>query len=171
MLKGTAVISIPYFTLISNITGSAWCRFLVELHMKHSLEKNVCISSSRMTASDSVSLPRLDTRGVCPTSRRQWADFLVSLMAPLHRQYKTARTETRCHLLLKIWQMAIQTSASRGYVLFSGANKGHTQKSYKLSSGMRTWPAECSKLGKTRIIEDANIRLVRNSTFFEQNVP
>ena len=72
-------------------------------------------------ASHSVSWPRLDTHGVCPTSRRQWADFLVSLMAPLHRQYKTARTETRCHLLLKIWQMAIQTSASRGYVLFRGA--------------------------------------------------
>ena len=48
-------------------------------------------------------------------------------------------------------------------------HKGHTQKSYKLSSGMRTWPAECSKLGKTRIIEDANIRLVRNATFFEPN--
>ena len=45
-------------------------------------------------------------------------DFLVSLMAPLHRQYKTARTETRWHLLLKIGQMPIQTSASRGYVLF-----------------------------------------------------
>ena len=42
-------------------------------------------------------------------------------MAPLHRQYKTARTETRRHLLLKIWQMATQTSASRGYVLFRGA--------------------------------------------------
>ena len=56
-------------------------------------------------------------------------------MAPLHRQYKTARTETRCHLLLKIWQMAIQTSASRDYVLFRGAIKGHTQKSYKLSPG------------------------------------
>ena len=169
MLKGTAAISIPYFTLISNITGSAWCRFRVELHMKHSLEKNVCISSSRMTASDSVSLPRLDSPGVCPTSHRQWADFLVPLVPPLHRQYKTARTETRWHLLLKIRQMPIQTSASRGYVLFRGANKGHTQKSYKLSSGMRTWPAECSKLGKTRIIEDANIRLVRNATFFEPN--
>ena len=135
----------------------------------NSLEKNVSISSSWMFASDSVSLPRLDTHGVCPTSRRQWADFLVSLMAPLHRQYKTARTETRRHLLLKIWQMPTQTSASRGYVLFRGANKGHTQKSYKLSPGMRTWPAECSKLGKTRIIEDANIRLVRNATFFEPN--
>ena len=59
----------------------------------------------------------------------------MSLMAPLHRQYKTARTETRRHLLLKIWQMATQTSASRGYVLFRGANKGHTRKSYKLSPG------------------------------------
>jgi len=63
----------------------------------------------------------------------------VSLMAPLYRQYKTARTETGCHLLLKIWQMAIQTSASRGYVLFDikmafmpsvvWCRKGHTQKS------------------------------------------
>ena len=141
------------------------------MQMEYSLEKNVSISSSWMFASDSVSLPRLDNpTGACPTHRRQWADFLVSLMAPLHRQYKTARTETRCHLLLKIWQMAIQTSASRGYVLFRGANKGHTQKSYKLSSGMRTWPAECSKLGKTRIIEDADIRPVRNVTFFEPNV-
>ena len=111
----------------------------------------------------------LTIHGMCPTNRRQWADFLVSLRAPLHRQYKTARTETHCHLLLKTWQMAIQTSASRGYVLLRGAHKGHTQKSYKLSSGMRTWPAECSKLGKTRIIEDANIRLVRNATFFEPN--
>ena len=75
-----------------------------------------------MFASNSVSLPRLDNpTGVCPTHRRQWADFLVSLMAPLHRQYKTARTETHCHLLLKTWQMAIQTSASRGYVLLRGA--------------------------------------------------
>ena len=62
------------------------------------------------------------------------ADFLVPLAAPLHRQYKTARTETRWHLLLKIRQMPIQTSASRGYVLFSGANKGHSQKVLKLSA-------------------------------------
>ena len=40
-----------------------------------------------------------------------------ALMAPLHRHYKTARTETRRHLLLKIRQMPTQTSASRGYVL------------------------------------------------------
>ena len=61
----------------------------------------------------------------------------MSLRAPLHRQYKTARTETHCHLLLKTWQMAIQTSASRGYVLFDikvafmppvvWCRKGHTQ--------------------------------------------
>ena len=89
-----------------------------------------------MFASDSASLPRLDNlTGACPTHRRQWADFLVSLMASLHRQYKTARTETRRHLLLKIRQMPTQTSASRGYVLFRGANKGHTRKSYKLSPG------------------------------------
>ena len=42
------------------------------------------------------------------------------LASPLHRQYKTARTETRWHLLLKTGQMPTQTSASRGYVLFIG---------------------------------------------------
>ena len=92
----------------------------------------------------------------------------MSLMAPLHRQYKTARTETRCHLLLKIRQMPTQTAASRGYVLLRGAIRD-TQKSYKLSVGLRTQSVECSKLGKTRIIADANIRLVRNATFFEPN--
>ena len=65
--------------------------------------------------------------------------------------------------------MITQTSASRGYVVFSGANKGHTQKSLNCLRIADT-PAECSKLGKTRIIEDANIRLVRNATFFEPNV-
>ena len=141
----------------------------MELHVEHSLKKMCVFLPAGWAASDSVSLPRLNNPGGCPASHRQWADFLVSLMAPLHRQYKTARTETRWHLLLKTWQMPIQTSASRGYVLLRGAHKGHTQKSYKLSSGMRTWPAECSKLGKTRIIEDANIRLVRNATFFDPN--
>ena len=95
-------------------------------------------------ASHFVSWPRLDTRGVCPTSCRQWADFLVSLMAPLRRHYKTARTETRRHLLLKIRQMPTQTSASRGYVLFDikmafmpsvvWCRKGHT-RILKLSAG------------------------------------
>ena len=89
----------------------------------------------------------------------------AALVVLPHRQYKTARTETRWHLLLKIGQMPPQTADSRGYVLFDikmafmpsvvWCRKGHTQKSYKLSSGMRTWPAECSKLGKTRIIADA----------------
>ena len=92
------------------------------MRMEYSLEKNVSISSGRMSASDSVSLPRLDNpTGACPTHRRQWADFLAALTVLPHRQYKTARTETRCHLLLKTWQMAIQTSASRGYVLLRGA--------------------------------------------------
>ena len=121
-------------------------------------------------ASRSVSWPRLDTHGVCPTSRRQWADFLVSLMAPLHRQYKTARTETRRHLLLKIGQMPPQTAASRGYVLFRGAIKEHTRKSYKLSAGLRTQSVECSKLGKTRIITDAICGMVRNTGFCGQNL-
>ena len=86
--------------------------------MKHSLEKNVCISSSRMTASDSVFLPRLDNpTGACPTHPRQWADFLAALTALPRRHDKTARTETRCHLLLKLRQVTTQTSASRGYVL------------------------------------------------------
>ena len=65
-------------------------------------------------------------------------------MPLLHRQYKTARTETRWHLLLKIMQMPIQTSASRGYVLFDikvafmpavvWCHKGHT-RILKLSAG------------------------------------
>ena len=86
--------SLPCFALISNIIRNTPCGFQMEMQMEYSLEKNVSISSDRMVASDSVSLPRLDNpTGACPTHRRQWADFLVSLMAPLHRQYKTARTE------------------------------------------------------------------------------
>lgn len=34
-----------------------------------------------MFASNSVSLPRLDTPGVCPTNQRQWANFLVAANA------------------------------------------------------------------------------------------
>ena len=92
----------------------------------------------------------------------------MALMPLLHRQYKTARTETRWHLLLKIRQMSIQTSASRGYVLFISGNKRHT-KVLKLSAGLRTHPAECSKLGKTRIIKDAGRGVVRNTGFCGQN--
>ena len=100
-------------------------------------------------------------------------------MTPLHRQYKTARTETRWHLLLKIGQMPIQTSASRGYVLFDikvafmpavgWCHKGHT-KVLKLSVGLRTQSVECSKLGKTRIITDASCDMVRNTGFCGQNL-
>ena len=88
-------------------------------------------------------------------------------MPLLHKQYKTARTETRWHLLLKIRQMPIQTSASRGYVLFISGNKRHT-KVLKLSAGLRTHPAECSKLGKTQIIKDAKRGVVRNTGFCGQ---
>ena len=102
-------------------------------------------------------------------------------MAPLHRQYKTARTETRCHLLLKIWQMATQTSASRGYVLFDikmafmpsvvWCRKGHTQKVLKLSAGLRTQSVECSKLGKTRIIADAATGWLEMPRFLNRMFP
>ncbi len=94
----------------------------------------------------------------------------MPLAAPLHRQYKTARTETRWHLLLKTGQMPIQTSASRGYVLFSGANKGHSQKSLNCLRLADT-PPECSKLGKTRIITSGKSGGVRNSVFCDQNPP
>ena len=61
---------------------STSCRFLREMQMEYSLEKNVSISSDRMVASDSVSLPRLDNpTGACPTHRRQWANFLVAANA------------------------------------------------------------------------------------------
>ena len=112
--------------------------------------------------------PRFDNPRKMSDNRRQWADFLAALATLLHRQYKTARTETRWHLLLKIRQMPIQTSASRGYVLFISGNKRHT-KVLKLSAGLRTHPAECSKLGKTQIIKDAGRGMVRNTGFCDQN--
>ena len=65
---------------ISNIIRNTPCGFQMEMQMEYSLEKNVSISSDRMVASDSVSLPRLDNpTGACPTHRRQWADFLVPI--------------------------------------------------------------------------------------------
>ena len=54
-------------------------------------------------------------------------------------------------------------------MFYSAAAKAHT-KVLKLSHDLRTQSVECSKLGKTRIIEDANIWLVRNATFFEPNI-
>ena len=91
-------------------------------------------------------------------------------MAPLHRHYKTARTETRRHLLLKIRQMPTQTSASRGYVLFRGANKGHTRKSYKLSPGCGHAPVGLSKRGRDTE-SDANIQQEEMHTFFSNEFP
>ena len=44
-----------------------------------------------------------------------------------------------------------------------------THKSPKIVCWLADTLRECSKLGKTRIIADANIRLVRNATFFEPN--
>ena len=112
---------------------------------KHSLEQNARISSLPLFISNSVSFRVLTIRGMCPADRRQWADFLVFLTSPLHRQYKTARTETRWHLLLKTWQMPTQTSASRGYVLFIGDVR-NTQKSLNCLSAcghtrgvLKTW--------------------------------
>ena len=86
--------------------------------MEHSLEKNGSISSCRFLHLIPCLLPRFDhPMGACPTHRRQWADFLAALTALPRRYDKTARTETRCHLLLKLRQVTTQTSASRGYVL------------------------------------------------------
>ena len=48
--------------------------------------------------------------------------------------------------------------------------QGARTKVLKLSAGLRTQSVECSKLGKTRIIEDADIQSVRNATFFDPNV-
>ena len=136
------------------------------------MKQNSSISSMPWLASDSVSLPRLDNpTGACPTHRRQWADFLVSLMAPLHRQYKTARTETRRHLLLKIRQMPTQTSASRGYVLFRGVHKGHTQKSYKLSPGCGHDPRSAPNLERHGSSRMSNAVRIRNTGFCGQNLP
>ena len=125
-----------------------------------------------MFASNSVSLPRLDNpTGACPAHRRQWADFLVSLRAPLHRQYKTARTETRRHLLLKIRQMPTQTSASRGYVLFRGANKGHTRKSYKLSPGCGHDPRSAPNLERHGSSQMQTFSWKKCSHFSPTNIP
>ena len=124
-----------------------------------------------MFASDSVSLPRLDNpTGACPTHRRQWADFLVSLMAPLHRQYKTARTETRGHLLLKIGQMPPQTAASRGYVLFRGAIRDTQKSPTNCLRCVGHAPVGLSKRGRDTE-SDADIQPEEMLTFFSNEFP
>ena len=80
---------------------------------------------------------------------------------------KSRETKPRCHLLLKIRQMAIQTFGFARLCFIQQRQKRHT-KVLKLSHDLRTQSVECSKLGKTRIIEDANIRLVRNATFLNR---
>ena len=90
-------------------------------------------------------------------------------MAPLHRQYKTARTETRWHLLLKTWQMPIQTSASRGYVLLSGGTRG-THKSPKIVCWLADTVRGVFQTWKDTDHRRCKSRLVRNAAFFEQNV-
>ena len=75
-----------------------------------------------------MSWPRFDNPRDVSVTPQTMSGLPGAPAAPLHRQYKTARTETRWHLLLKIGQMPTQTSASRGYVLFSGVDKGHTPK-------------------------------------------
>ena len=141
------------------------------MQMEYSLEKNVSISSDRMVASDSVSLPRLDNpTGACPTHRRQWADFLVSLMAPLHRQYKTARTELViiCYWKQGRWQLRQRL---RAVMFCSVVPRRGTHKSPKIVCGLRTPPVECSKLGKTQMIRDVRRGMVRNTGFCGQNLP
>ena len=74
------------------------------------------------------------------------------------------------HLLLKTGQMPIQTSASRGYVLFSGANKGHSQKSLNCLRLADT-PPECSKLerhGSSHLAKAAELEI---PYFCDQNPP
>ena len=159
------------FEVRSNMKRSTSYRFLMEMQMEYSFEKNVSISSGWMFASDSVSLPRLDNpAGACPTHRRQWADFLVSLMAPLHRQYKTARTELagicywkqgRCRLRQRL----------RAVMFCSEVAIRDTHKSPKIVCWLADTLRECSKLGKTRIITDVSCGMVRNTGFCGQNLP
>ena len=76
--------------------------------------------------------------------------------------------------------MTTQTAASRGYVLFDikvafmpsvvWVPRRGTHKSPKIVCGLRTPHVECSKLGKTQIIEDVRHGMVRNTRFCDQNV-
>ncbi len=46
-----------------------------------------------------------------------------------------------------------------------------THESPKIVCGLRTHSVECSKLGKTQIIEDARRGVVKNTGFCGQNLP
>ena len=56
------------------------------------------------------------------------------------------------------------------YLCMEMCIRDSTQKSYKLSVGLRTQSVECSKLGKTWIITDASCGMVRNTGFCVQNL-
>ena len=112
------------------------------------MKQNGSISSMPRLVSDSVSFHVLTIRERCPTTADNGRTFLAALATLLHRQYKTARTETRWHLLLKIRQMPIQTSASRGYVLFRSADKRCT-KVLKLSADCGHSPRSVQSLKNT----------------------
>ncbi len=83
--------------------------------------------------------------GVCP----QTTDNLRTFGAPVPLRGNMKPCAARYHLLLKTGQMTTQTAASRGYVLLSGANKGHTQKSLNCLRFADT-PRGMSKRGKTQ---------------------
>ena len=71
-VKGTVAISISRFALISNIIRIPENKkFQNKQTAAKSLKQNSRISSMPRLASHSVSLPRLNTPGVCPTNRRQ----------------------------------------------------------------------------------------------------
>ena len=76
-------------------------------------------------ASNAVSFHVWTVPGVCPATRRQWADFLAALAVLLG--------------------------------------------SPKIVCRLRTRRVECSKLGKTQLIQDAGRGMVRNTGFYDQN--
>ena len=146
------------------------------MQMEHSLKKMRAFLPTGFLHRIPCLFYVLTIHGMCPTNRRQWADSLVSLAALLHRQYKTARIETRRLLLLKSWQKTA-SFGSRGYVLLDikmafmpsvvWCHKGHT-RILKLSAGcghtrgvLKTWKNTDHRWYKNW--------LVRNATFFDPN--
>ena len=89
----------------------------------NSLKQNPRISSVPRRTSSSVSFHVWTVPGVCPATRRQWADFLAALAVLLG--------------------------------------------SPKIVCRLRTRRVECSKLGKTQLIQDAGRGMVRNTGFYD----
>ena len=90
-------------------------------------------------------------------------------MAPLHRQYKNRANRNSPASAIENKADANSDIGFARLCFVQRCHKGTHTKVLKLSACLRTQSVECSKLGKTRIIADANIRLVRNATFFEPN--